>query len=70
MPSGTTRSNVKMIVELDGRIIYTSPEMTPTSRAIDFDINITGGNDFRIRYEGSSSGGGGLILVSNAGFYQ
>jgi len=65
VPKGETGNLGKMIVELDGGIIYTSPEMTATSKAVDINIEITGGNDFIIRTD--SNGG---LQLAGAGFYQ
>ncbi|MCL2838170.1 MAG: stalk domain-containing protein [Oscillospiraceae bacterium] len=71
IPQGTTRTNARMIVEVDGRIVYTSPTMTESSRPIDFDINITGGNDFRIRLEGDGDVmGAGRLHLAEPRFYQ
>lgn len=51
----------------DGKTIYTSPEMTKTSRPVDIDVNVTGYNDVKIQF--NDYWGLGLAL-GNAGFYQ
>ncbi len=58
------RSSV-LTISCDDKIIFTSPEMTKTSRPIDFDLSIKGCNDFKINTNGSMS-----VHVGNVGFYQ
>lgn len=56
----------KIIIKTDGKIVYTSPEITKTSRPIDLDIDVTGCNDFTIEV----TGGDELGYIADGGFYQ
>jgi len=54
-------------VEVDGRVVYNSPELDRTSRPVQFDINVTGGNDFRIYTSGTINL---RAFFGDAGFHQ
>ena len=56
----------------DGKIIYTSPEITKTSAPINFNVNITGCNHLEIEFsEYKNSFNNNIeICLGNAGFYQ
>lgn len=67
VPKGCTSDyTAKILIKTDGKVVYTSPEITKTSRPIDVDVNITGCNDFQIEV----TGGGYLGYIADAGFYQ
>jgi len=51
-------------IEVDGRTVYTSPDITKTSAPIHLDINITGGNVFKINFKHDH------IAFGDCGFYQ
>ena len=53
----------------DGKKIYTSPEMTKTSRPIEIDVNVKGYNDVKINFEYKGNIAG-LLYLADAGFYQ
>lgn len=56
----------KILIKTDGKIVYTSPEITKTSRPINVDVDITGCNDFQIvATDGDDTG-----YIADAGFYQ
>ncbi len=59
----------RMKVVADGKLIYTSPEMTKISRPVDFDVNVKGSNHIKVELDFSSSG---LMVacIGDAGFYQ
>jgi hypothetical protein len=52
-------------IEADGKILYSSPEITKISRPIYFNVNITGYNEFKITPSGSVR-----ISFADCGFYQ
>lgn len=54
------------VITADGKDIYTSPEMTKTSKPVDFDVSIKGCNDLKIR----RTGGGFMLHLGNVGLYQ
>ena len=64
--------SVYLSIISDGKTIYTSPEMTKTSRPVEIDVDIRGCNNLKIKYsEGLNSGYHGLrVCLGNAGFYQ
>lgn len=67
VPKGCTSDRTaKILIKTDGKVVYTSPEITKTSRPIDVDVNITGCNDFQIEV----TGGWDLGYIADAGFYQ
>ena len=74
IPEGTTsEGSGAMQIEVDGKTVYTSPTMTKTSAPINVDVDITGGNDFRIIQKGDLCINGWEEygpLIGNAGFYQ
>ena len=51
----------------DGKDIYTSPEMTKTSRPIDIDVSVKGCNDLKITHTGSADIN---LYFGDAGLYQ
>ena len=57
-------NGVKIII--DGKEKYISEDMTNSSRPIDIDISVKGGNDIQIVFEQSSS----YLRLADAGFYQ
>ena len=68
VPRGcTTNESAKILIKTDGKIVYTSPEMTKTSAPVSVDIDITGCNDFQIECSGECRE---LGYIANAGFYQ
>lgn len=60
--SGST----KFIINADGKKIYTSTNMTKTSKPVKVDIDISGCNDFEIEIEG----GTGIARVGDGIFYK
>lgn len=67
VPKGCdSNGTAKVIIKTDGKIVYTSPDITKTSRPVDIDIDITGCNDFQIEV----TNGGDLGYIADAGFYQ
>lgn len=68
VPKGcTSERTTKILIKTDGKVIYTSPEITKTSTPITVDVNIKGCNDFQIEFvEGCSQ----LGYIADAGFYQ
>lgn len=68
VPKGCTSDHTtKILIKTDGKVVYTSPEITKTSAPITVDIDIKGCNDFKIEcLEGSRE----LGYIANAGFYQ
>ena len=65
----TTAGIADFRIELDGKIIYISPEIDKTTSPIKIDIDITGGNEFKIICT-DVKGNGPYIHFGNAGFYQ
>jgi len=59
-------------IEVDGRIVYTSPEFSKISAPVNFEVDITGGNDFKIFYNENNNriSRPSLIVFGDAGFYQ
>lgn len=67
VPKGVnSNSTKKIIIKTDGKIVYTSPEITKTSRPIEVDIDITGCNEFIIEATGDYN----LGCIGDGGFYQ
>ncbi|MCL1873352.1 MAG: NPCBM/NEW2 domain-containing protein [Clostridiales bacterium] len=64
------RWSTKIIIEADGSIIYSSPEITKTSRPIELNINITDCNEFKITLEDSSVLDCPTVYFADCGFYQ
>jgi len=52
-------------IEADGKIIYSSPEITKTSSPIQINVDIRGCNDFKILYNGYY-----MLFFGDCGFYQ
>lgn len=68
VPEGLTSNGVGYIViEADGKTIYTSPELDKTSNPIDINVNLTGCNDVSINFWIEE---GMVVCLGNAGFYQ
>lgn len=69
---GTTNNNTfQFVVKTDGKTVYTSPEITKTSKPVDFDIDVTGCYDFEMVIgDGVSWQDASWINIGNAGFYQ
>ncbi len=66
-PKGCTKDGVgKVLIKTDGKVVYSSPELTKTSRPINVDVNIRGCNDFQIEITGGYNFG----YIADAGFYQ
>lgn len=72
VPEGETSDEISSITIIaDDKTIYTSPEISKTSRPFDIDVNVTGYNDVKIQfntYRGSSSDL--RVCIADAGFYQ
>ena len=70
VPEGQTRDkSCSLTIEADGRVLYTSPQMSKTSAPVSVDVNVTGYNDVKIKF--SDSGVYSLKLcLADAGFYQ
>lgn len=67
VPKGcSSNDTAKIIIKTDGKIVYTSPEITKTSYPIDVDVDITGCNDFQIEVTGERY----LGYIADGGFYQ
>jgi hypothetical protein len=66
--NGTTIDTIgDFKIEIDGNVVYTSPEITKTSAPINVDVSIVGGNDFKIILNQKS---GVVINIGDSGFYQ
>lgn len=76
VPEGSiSDETVFVTVEADDKVIYTSPQMTKTSKPVDIDVNITGYNDIAIVFSHKSTfylgtGGEFVVCFGNGGFYQ
>ena len=74
VPEGTATSvTAYYTIEVDGKVVYTSPNMSKTSQPEQFDINVSGGNEFKITL--TIIGGSNLLnyqnfVIGDAGFYQ
>lgn len=67
VPKGCSSNNTaKILIKADGKTIYSSPEITKTSRPIPVDIDIRGCNDFQIEVTNAEH----LGYIADAGFYQ
>lgn len=68
-PKGNTydREPTKILIKADGKTIYSSPELTKTSRPVNVDIDIRGCNVFEIETIGHGDHNG---YIGDAGFYQ
>ena len=65
VPEGNSfGDSTSFTIEVDGRTVYTSPKITKTSAPIHLDINVTGGNIFKIITSSTN------ISIGDAGFYQ
>lgn len=72
VPTTSNEGTGYLEIIADGKTIYTSPEMTKTSRPVDIDVNITGCNDIEINFSCWSSSYLDQIpmCLADAGFYQ
>lgn len=62
----TSSNSAGLVITTDGHDVYTSPEMTKTSRPVDIDIDITGCNILEISHTGKNFS----LYFGNAGLYQ
>lgn len=70
VPKGSNASStVKILIKCDGKVVYTSPEITKSSYPIKFNVDIKGCNDFQIEFSDSGSDGK-TFYIGDAGFYQ
>lgn len=68
-PKGASGNDTrKILIKVDGRTIFTSPEITTTSRPVNVDLDIRGCNIFEIETIGGHGQRTGYI--GDAGFYQ
>ena len=82
IPEGEdSSSSCNLTIEADGRVIYSSPEMTKSSQPVPLDVDVTGYNNIKIIFSDGcynlgtldSSGASGesfSLCLANAGFYQ
>ncbi|MCC8160791.1 MAG: NPCBM/NEW2 domain-containing protein [Oscillospiraceae bacterium] len=67
VPKGCdSNKTAKILIKTDGKTVYTSPDITKTSRPIDVEVDVTGCNDFQIEV----TDGFYLGYIADAGFYQ
>ncbi len=67
VPKGCSSSDTaKILIKADGKTIWSSPEITKTSRPVNIDVNIKGCNDFQIEV----TDGQNLGYIADGGFYQ
>lgn len=61
-----------MSIEVDGKNIYTSPDMTKTSRPVDIELDISNANELKITFTpgGWYDSFGYDLCLGDAGFYQ
>ena len=68
VPKGCTSDyTTRVLIKTDGKVVYTSPEISKTSAPITEDVNIKGCNDFQIEF---SEGSRELGYIADVGFYQ
>ena len=75
VPNGYTYDgSLAMTITVDGHQVYTSPAMDKASSPIQVDVNVTGGNSFKISFTDSAGNSYGMgwpcIALADAGFYQ
>lgn len=71
VPQGiTSDDSIYLTIEADGKIIYTSPDMTKTSYPVEVDVNITGSNNVEIYFSDSNVWNDFSLCLGDAGFYQ
>lgn len=71
IPKGTSRNaSCNILIKADGKIIYSSPEITKESKPISLDLNITGCNIFEIVFNYDSISYSSPVYLGDAGFYQ
>ena len=67
VPKGCNKNTTaKVLIKTDGKIVYTSPDITKTSGPINVDVDVTGCNDFQIQV----TNGQYLGYIGDGGFYQ
>lgn len=67
-PKGDNYDNpTKISIKTDGKTIYTSPDITKTTRPINVDVDVSGCNEFEIEVSGHGDRHG---FIADAGFYQ
>jgi hypothetical protein len=66
-----------LVIEVDGKVVYTSPEISYLDQPVTFNVDISGGNDFVMKYDGiyyrytvKDHGGNSGLRIGDAGFYQ
>lgn len=59
--------STRVLIKTDGKIVYSSPEITKTSRPINVDVDVTGCNIFEIEVTGCGYKRG---FIGDGGFYQ
>ena len=70
IPEGVTGDgSVQLTIEADGRVLYTSPDMSKTSTPVPIDVNVTGYNDIEI-YFSAGTYRNIMLCLADAGFYQ
>ena len=68
-PKGeTTTESFTVTLTADGEKIYESPAMTTTSGPVDFEVDVSKCNDFKINF--SKNGNWGTICIGNAYIYD
>lgn len=61
----------RMKVIADGKTIYTSPEINKSSYPVQFDIDITGYNNIKLKFENGDAWENWFnVYIADAGFYQ
>lgn len=64
-PKGcNTDGTAKVLIKLDGKVVYTSPDISKTSHPVEVNLDITGCNDFQIEV----NNGRYLGYIANAEF--
>ena len=70
LPKGETKTDsVTMTLTADGEKIYESPAMSVSSSPVDFEVDLSQCNDFKISFS-KSYGWGGTLCVGNAYLYD
>ena len=65
----TSDGETALTIKADNKTIYTSPIINKTSAPIEFDVDITGCNDFKITFINDDEMLKD-ICIGDAGFYQ
>lgn len=70
VPEGQHDDNTSYLtIEADGKTIYTSPAMTKISKPVNIDLDITGCNDIKLKFN-KKQWNDLWICLGDAGFYQ